>query len=142
MKSINTTLFLIIFSSTLNKIQGSNFISFSEKKISVEKHFDDKTRKVTLFSKNQRLIGDSEIPGRVLVLGDTSEYVTGIHIFNSFGHEIACFPNTELVPQSMIHLDLISLPKGKYEMILSGLKHNTSLKFYVNHSHRIVQLKH
>lgn len=142
MRVLKFTLSLIMVLSFSKHMLSSERTDKFKNDFVIESNDDNNNSKKYASAKERRIVADAHFPGGVYVMGDTVEAIQGIHVFNSLGHEIKCFATTNIQPNGMTYLHLNDLPKGKYEMVLSGLKTDTIVKFYVNHHHRIVQLWH
>jgi len=140
MRCLKFTLSLFMFVSFSKELLSSDRAHNFNNHIVMELNADNSKKNAS--SQERRIVADAHLPGGVYVMGDTIEAIQGIHVFNSLGHEIKCFATTNIQPNGMAYLHLNDLPKGKYEMVLSGLKTDTIVRFYVNHHHRIVQLRH
>jgi hypothetical protein len=66
--------------------------------------------------------------------------VSQVHVLNSLGFEILCFPSVSYNKNNMLRLDLSPLKPGYYQLLLDGIKTITR-EISINDSNQVVYLK-
>ena len=76
----------------------------------------------------------------IFVEADPELKVSQVHVLNSLGFEILCFPSVTYAKNNMLRLDLSPLKPGYYQLLLDGNK-SVAREISIGESNQVVYLK-